>query len=171
MADFGPVGSQNDFGVPANPQSLCTHPKLEWYRDTIFLSPAPALRPFPVKAMLLHAFGLLGFATSAAAASVGQFASWVGGGDEPAQTVFRDKIIGSWHVEHGAGELCASSTSYGPDFVSFADGVFCDMKEKKPWPLCGGSVTRKCYDWESHTVVDGWRRKREVRYARVEEWR
>ncbi|KAL8865488.1 MAG: hypothetical protein Q9174_006859 [Haloplaca sp. 1 TL-2023] len=44
----------------------------------------------------------------------------------------------STHEGHSAKELCEHDTSAGPDFVSMKEGLFCDMSEKKLWPLCDG---------------------------------
>ncbi|KAJ4291016.1 hypothetical protein N0V90_010212 [Kalmusia sp. IMI 367209] len=169
MTDFGPVGATNDFQVPDNPKSLCKHPKLEWYKDYRFISPAPSLRPLPFKAMFLNALGIFSLITNTAGASTKQFSTWTES-DGP-EVLFKSRIIASHHAEHSSEELCSSETSYGPDFVSFEESLFCDMALKQTWPLCSEKVTRKCYDWNSHTIVDGWKRKREVRYATVEEWR
>ena len=169
MTDFGPVGVTNQFSVPDDPKSLCTHPKLEWYKDYRFVSPAPSLRPLPFKAMLLNALGVFSLISGAAGASAKKISSWMQ--DESSQILFKDRIIASHHAEHSSQELCASATSHGPDFVSFDENLFCDMSLKQIWPLCSDDVRSKCYDWSSHSIVDGWRRKREVKYARVEEWR
>lgn len=83
--------------------------------------------------------------------------------------VMKRTIIGSQHAEHSALELCASETSHSPDFVSFYEGVFCDMGTKSPWPLCLGSVGVECYKWETHSLVgkDGETRKE---YDDVKTW-
>ncbi|KAF2444021.1 hypothetical protein P171DRAFT_494147 [Karstenula rhodostoma CBS 690.94] len=169
MTDFGPVGVTNDFQVPDDPKSLCLHPKLEWYKDYRFVSPAPSLKPLFFKAMFVNTLGILSLIKSAAGASVSQVSSWTH--DEGPEVSFKARIIASHHAEHSSRELCTSTTSYGPDFVSFDERMFCDMTQKQLWPLCNEKVTKKCYDWHSHTIVDGRRRKREVRYAQIEEWR
>jgi hypothetical protein len=169
MPDFGPVGATNDFQVPDDPKGLCRHPKMEWYKDYRFISPAPSLRPLPFKSMFFNTLGILSLIASAAGESVRQVSPWAY--DEDPEVLFKVRIISSHHTEHSSKELCASATSYGPDFVSFAENMFCDMTQKQLWPLCNEKVTKKCYDWGSHTIVDGRKRKREVRYAQVEEWR
>lgn len=46
------------------------------------------------------------------------------------------QLIKSGSQYHSASELCGSATSYGPDFVSIHEGIFCDMDQKKVWPIC-----------------------------------
>ena len=68
--------------------------------------------------------------------------------------------------------------SHGPDFVSFSEGVFCDMDRKRWWPLCNGTMTsapaadagkKGCYHWDTHSLVVG-EGKRARNYTHVEEW-
>lgn len=56
------------------------------------------------------------------------------------------QIIKSNAQSHSASELCGSKTSWGPDFVSLYEGVFCDMGAKKTWPLCKGARDTACFD-------------------------
>lgn len=63
------------------------------------------------------------------------------------------RIVGSYHAQQSALELCESETSYGADFVSFHEGVFCDMDEKKAWPLCSTVNASDCYHWDTHTLI------------------
>ena len=63
-------------------------------------------------------------------------------------------IIGSKNPSHSAKELCDSTTSYGSDFVSFNEEIFCDMETKTSWPLCSDSVKDDCYEWDTHTLID-----------------
>ena len=78
-------------------------------------------------------------------------------------------IIGSQDTSHSALKLCSSDTSYSPDFVSFSEGIFCDMGTKTPWPLCSSSVTDDCYHWENHTLITGGDRK-PMNYGKVVNW-
>ena len=173
--DFGPVGAQNDFSVPDNPTDLCKAPKLEWFKQEKFeTSPAPRLRPFPIKSLLLGALGILGTAvTNVAGATVKELSNWPGGDTEEVPLGFRDSIVGSHDSRHSSKVLCASPTSWGPDFVSFEEGLFCDMTLRRTWPLCSerAGFLKDCYDWSSHTIVGGRRRKRTIRYSTVFEWR
>ncbi|KAH7384496.1 hypothetical protein BKA66DRAFT_608689 [Pyrenochaeta sp. MPI-SDFR-AT-0127] len=175
IPDFGPVGAQNDFAVPKDPSSLCDFPMMEWYKIEQKLqtppptSPAPRVQPFPMKSLVLYIVGVFGMVTSVAGAAVKHVSAWTG--DEDAQVIFKESIIGSYDSQHSSKELCTSSTSWGPDFVSFEESLFCDMTLKKTWPLCNTETARNCYDWNSHVIVDGRNKKRETRYCKVTEWR
>ncbi|MCJ1367919.1 hypothetical protein MMC16_007055 [Acarospora aff. strigata] len=56
---------------------------------------------------------------------------------------------------HSAKELCESETSLGADFVSTAEGVYCDMTAKQQWPLCSDSITTSCFDLNRKTMRGG----------------
>jgi hypothetical protein len=58
----------------------------------------------------------------------------------------RGQLIKSGSQYHSAAELSGSATSYGPDFVSIYEGVFCDMDQKKIWPLCKDAKQAACFD-------------------------
>ena len=86
-------------------------------------------------------------------------------------------LIASPHDTHSARELCESEHSHGPDFVSFSEGLFCDMDAKMHWPLCKESTTVEvgrelggCYHWDTHSLVleagDAMARN----YSHVVEW-
>ncbi|CAO2655682.1 Nn.00g044850.m01.CDS01 [Neocucurbitaria sp. VM-36] len=173
--DFGPVGTQNDFSVPDNPTELCSFPKIEWYKTERFqTSPASSLRPLAIKYFLFNTFALLSnTATNVAGATIKELTTWSGRGERDEQVDFRTSIVGSHDSKHSSKALCASSTSWGPDFVSFEEGLFCDMSLKKTWPLCSEEVgfVKDCYDWSSHTIVGGNRRKRAIKYSRILEWK
>ncbi|KAF6229672.1 hypothetical protein HO173_011318 [Letharia columbiana] len=78
-------------------------------------------------------------------------------------------LIASPHGGHSARELCASARSHGPDFLSFSEGIFCDMDAKVHWPLCDGATRDGCYHWDTHSLVLGDERLAR-NYSRVEEW-
>ncbi|KAK7446355.1 hypothetical protein VKT23_014561 [Stygiomarasmius scandens] len=79
------------------------------------------------------------------------------------------QLIVSSDSQHSAKELCESATSYGPDFVSIPEGLYCDMGPKELYSLCSEKEKTKCFDLESKTVVDGKRGlKRE--YNKVHQW-
>lgn len=79
-------------------------------------------------------------------------------------------IIGSQDASHSALKLCQSPTSYSPDFVSFSEGIFCDMDTKTPWPLCSTEkVKDDCYHWETHTLITSGDHKPR-NYGNVVEW-
>lgn len=69
---------------------------------------------------------------------------------------FAGQLVVSSMSSHNATELCDSETSFGPDFVSTEEGVFCSMSQKKTFPLCGhdGASTRDiCFDLEAGALV------------------
>lgn len=73
----------------------------------------------------------------------------------PAQSVitrlFESKLIISHSNSHSAKELCESSSSKGPDFVSIKEQSYCDMTHRKIWPLCDArKKTSNCFDQTSH---------------------
>ena len=88
---------------------------------------------------------------------------------KPRSAAMASHIISSQDTSHSALKLCQSDTSYSPDFVSFAEGIFCDMDTKTPWPLCSATVTDDCYDWDTQTLVEGGTRKAKG-YSSVENW-
>ncbi|RMD44672.1 hypothetical protein DV735_g251, partial [Chaetothyriales sp. CBS 134920] len=51
--------------------------------------------------------------------------------------------------------LCESSTSVGPDLVNLEEELFCDMDDKKLYPLCGADSQSPCFDVNSQTLRDG----------------
>jgi hypothetical protein len=60
---------------------------------------------------------------------------------------------------HSARSVCNSESSYGPDFVSTAEGVFCDMCDKQSYNLCdwhkGGETDEMCFHLETRTLKVG----------------
>jgi len=87
----------------------------------------------------------------------------------PRSAAMGSSIISSTDPSHSAVKLCDSDTSYGPDFVSLSEGIFCDMATKTPWPFCSNSVAENCYDWDSHTLISGAGQKVKA-YTNVQEW-
>lgn len=87
----------------------------------------------------------------------------------PRSAAMSSSIISSPDPSHSALKLCESDTSYGPDFVSLSEGIFCDMATKTHWPLCSKSVADNCYEWGSHTLTNG--EGQTVKdYTNVQEW-
>lgn len=66
-----------------------------------------------------------------------------------------DTVIISTSSFHSAKELCESETSWGYDFVSSTENLFCDMSEKKLWPVCTEKVTSACFDPNTSTMRPG----------------
>ncbi|KAK3325084.1 hypothetical protein B0H66DRAFT_636576 [Apodospora peruviana] len=53
---------------------------------------------------------------------------------------------------HSAKDLCASESSWGPDMASVNDGSYCDMCERKVYPICAASKERRMT--VGHTCFD-----------------
>jgi len=49
--------------------------------------------------------------------------------------------------------LCESATSFGSDFVSVTEGVFCDMTGKTLYPLCAEAGATDCFDQDAKPLV------------------
>lgn len=66
-------------------------------------------------------------------------------------------VIISSRSSHNATELCQKPNSYGPDFVSLEEGVYCNMDTRETLPLCASGVTVDCFNVEttSYVVRDG----------------
>ncbi|KAF2664830.1 hypothetical protein BT63DRAFT_459443 [Microthyrium microscopicum] len=62
-------------------------------------------------------------------------------------------LVHSHHAGHSAVELCLSKTSVSPDFVSHAEGKFCDMATKIIWPLCLGQTVVGCFNATSNQLI------------------
>ncbi|KAL6721303.1 hypothetical protein ACLMJK_000405 [Lecanora helva] len=79
-------------------------------------------------------------------------------------------LVSSSHDKHSAQKLCESEASRGPDFVSWSEGIFCDMKAKTHWPLCeNDKVETDCYHWDTHSLVTKGERAAK-NYSHVEQW-
>lgn len=79
---------------------------------------------------------------------------------------------------HNATELCTSSNSRGPDFISVSESMHCDMDARTLTPLCtndiDGAEDSECFSLEEGTNVGKrWSRKRSVskQYSRVVDWK
>jgi hypothetical protein len=157
-------GDGNDYTLPPNTAELCWPPNTEW-----FLEPEPQTSSGFRRTSPLNILQILVFAVDTVRASVLK-SRQSSGSSEGSNTSWQSTLIGSNHTTHSAKTLCDDSNSWGPDFVSFEEGVFCDMTTKKTWPLCDDATARHCYDWSSHSLVGGGLFKREMKYAKVEVW-
>ena len=78
-------------------------------------------------------------------------------------------VVISTSPNHSAKELCQSPTSWGHDFVSVVELLFCDMTAKKLWPVCHDNgktnVTGGCFDKQSSRMrpLKGGLKGRDVR--------
>ncbi|RDW83781.1 uncharacterized protein DSM5745_04107 [Aspergillus mulundensis] len=60
-----------------------------------------------------------------------------------------DELIESSYPGHTASELCRDPNAKGPDFVSHAEGLMCDMCTRTLWPLCRDEFEEDCFDVEA----------------------
>ncbi|KAH6461593.1 hypothetical protein HBI57_075700 [Parastagonospora nodorum] len=83
-----------------------------------------------------------------------------------------DRLTISHHAEHSAREVCEMKNSWGPDFVSVVEGLYCDMCERELYPLCAHEHQTDCFDVDDK-VLRGkeslWQRVK--RYVTVDVWR
>lgn len=68
------------------------------------------------------------------------------------RNTFPGKLVTSVQPAHSAKELCESDMSFGPDFVSYHEGLFCDMSEKQLWPVCQEASETDCFDNDTRTM-------------------
>ncbi|KAI1311969.1 hypothetical protein F5Y03DRAFT_409128 [Xylaria venustula] len=89
-----------------------------------------------------------------------------------------DRLVVSHLVSHNATELCLSDTSYGPDFVSISEGVYCNMETHEVMPVCddaSGGVTSGCLEINgtespaASVAADG--SKKATGHTHVVEWK
>jgi hypothetical protein len=73
----------------------------------------------------------------------------------PQSEKHRGQLIKSGSQYHSAKELCGSATSYGPDFVSLVENLYCDMEQKKTWPLCQNAAQNACFDNDANKMRFG----------------
>ncbi|KAF3940260.1 hypothetical protein ABW19_dt0208398 [Dactylella cylindrospora] len=88
------------------------------------------------------------------------------------------RLVKSHNKRHSAKEVCESSTSRGPDFISLHEELYCDMETKHLWELCSKTITEDCFDLKTHKVRFRGNQKRDLggrtssekNYKNVEEW-
>ncbi|VBB76675.1 Putative protein of unknown function [Podospora comata] len=73
---------------------------------------------------------------------------------------------------HKASELCESETSFGPDFVSLVEGMYCNMETSELLPLCTEGLQRGCFHLEQKTHVkrDGVVSEGQKEYEHILDW-
>lgn len=94
--------------------------------------------------------------------------------EEPHNWCKENQLVVSEHSAHSAREVCESSSSWGPDFVSVVEGVYCDMCKREVYPLCGGDnvgENRVCFDLGKRQLagVKRWW-KRDATIGPVKKW-
>ncbi|KAF1976069.1 hypothetical protein BU23DRAFT_456869, partial [Bimuria novae-zelandiae CBS 107.79] len=65
---------------------------------------------------------------------------------EKLQSKFSGKLVKSHDIGQSARELCESENSVGPNFYSYHEKLFCDMENKKLYPLCEKDGDVGCFD-------------------------
>jgi len=55
------------------------------------------------------------------------------------------QLVVSDFSDHSAATLCKHDKSRGPDFVSMAENLFCDMEARALYPLCSASKKSECF--------------------------
>lgn len=91
-----------------------------------------------------------------------------------------EQLIVNSRPQQSAIELCNSPMSRGADFVSTAEGLFCDMDTKTLYPICSAGVAADldCFDIDSkephlRTAFErklGRRASKWRRYKKVSHW-
>ena len=71
------------------------------------------------------------------------------------QTCSDSSVVISDHITHSAQEVCDSTTSMGPDFVSTTEGLYCDMCTHTIYDVCTSNVTSGCFDMSSQALKPG----------------
>jgi len=64
-------------------------------------------------------------------------------------------LITSRHPSHSAIDLCNDDSTAGPDFVSHHDGTYCDMANKRSYPLCASTEEEDCFNLDAATLYRG----------------
>lgn len=62
------------------------------------------------------------------------------------------RLVLSNHPGHNVTELCTSASSRGPDLVSLAEGLYCDMDSREVIPICDGNVADDCFHLDGEGV-------------------
>ncbi|TDZ36721.1 hypothetical protein C8035_v005151 [Colletotrichum spinosum] len=64
-----------------------------------------------------------------------------------------EKLIVTQIEGQTARQVCESATSVGFDIVSHVDHMFCDISERKLYPLCTYEVTSNCFNLNSTVLI------------------
>jgi len=81
----------------------------------------------------------------------------------------RNELVVTSYAKHTATRICGDKNSVGPDLVSTDEGMFCDMENKKLFPLCAKATDTDCFDQGSSQLKTE-SRKRAVKYNRIMRW-
>ncbi|KAF1976715.1 hypothetical protein BU23DRAFT_565404 [Bimuria novae-zelandiae CBS 107.79] len=66
-----------------------------------------------------------------------------------------NRLVISSRSDQNATALCEKSHSYGPDFISLEEGIYCNMETRETLPLCSSSITGDCFDVDTHSHIIG----------------
>ncbi|KAL6889965.1 hypothetical protein GGI43DRAFT_430671 [Trichoderma evansii] len=80
------------------------------------------------------------------------------------------RLVISSAASHNATELCLSKTSRGPDLVSVAEGVFCDMATRELMPLCSQSTKDGCFHVDTRTKLRRDETSHTKSYTEILQW-
>ncbi|CAG8959800.1 hypothetical protein HYFRA_00001708 [Hymenoscyphus fraxineus] len=72
--------------------------------------------------------------------------------EKPHEWCQENQLVVSEHAGHSATEVCESESSWGPDFVSVVEGIYCDMCHRRAYPLCGEKESRSCFDMDQKQI-------------------
>ncbi|KAF2460329.1 hypothetical protein BDY21DRAFT_162032 [Lineolata rhizophorae] len=87
------------------------------------------------------------------------------------------RLVVSGSTQHMAADVCAGENTFGPDYISLADGMYCDMSTREVMPLCTDDLVDDCFDLDDMDpeVSRSKVKKRGLRstgeYSRVMDWR
>ncbi|KAI2634004.1 hypothetical protein GGS21DRAFT_123163 [Xylaria nigripes] len=92
--------------------------------------------------------------------------------DETDQTeqFLRNNLVVSNRDVHSAEELCASPTSFGPDFFNALTGTFCRMSDKSTWPTCNENNSDGCFNSAVNQLVINGVAVRDEPYLNIIDW-
>ncbi|KAF6841087.1 hypothetical protein CPLU01_00648 [Colletotrichum plurivorum] len=79
----------------------------------------------------------------------------------PGKSVVKKRGLAHWVIvssrrSRNATAVCQEQSSYGPDFVSLAEGVYCNMETRETLPLCENGPSTDavdCFDVDSASRV------------------
>ncbi|KAH7079653.1 hypothetical protein FB567DRAFT_533065 [Paraphoma chrysanthemicola] len=88
------------------------------------------------------------------------------------QRRFAGRLVKSRHVDQSAVQVCTNPGSIGPDFFSEHEQMFCDMTERKLYPVCKSGGDMECFDpMYNETRHEGLERREEQHtYMYVHDW-
>ncbi|KAI1611841.1 hypothetical protein EDD36DRAFT_267931 [Exophiala viscosa] len=66
---------------------------------------------------------------------------------------FRTQLVKSSREGNSAVRLCADKSAKGPDFVSLAENLYCDMESRIVYPVCDNNQN-SCFDLERDELVE-----------------